>query len=147
MSIKITNDYLKQLEVKQNKTKTTSSDFQNLLEQELKTNQQPKNIATNMAPGTILPLNLQPSNLELNLMQDVDNLLKMWENYSQKLSSEQDSLKEIYGLLQEIQNKINKVKQHPFFAKQPTDLKNLLNEIEIMATTEEIKINRGDYFV
>lgn len=147
--MKIHGEYTKQLnpENKVNKPNSSKHDFKLFLEKELTTSSTNTKITSNAVTNAVspLPLNLQPSNLELNFMQEVDNLLTLWENYSQSLTSDGTTLKDVYALLKKIQDKIQGVKQNPFFSKQPEHIQNILKEVEIMATTEEIKINRGDY--
>jgi len=88
----------------------------------------------------------QFSDQERSAMQDVDSLLAKWENYADKLATgEGDSLKQAYGVLQNIESGVKQLKEElPSDAKN-TGLGSLVNELEVMTVTEKIKFNRGDY--
>jgi len=80
------------------------------------------------------------------LMEDIDQVLQQWENYSHQLGSPTTTLRETYATLQGIQRDLQSARQKlSELDKAPHQLASLLNELEVMVQTEEIKINRGDY--
>lgn len=80
------------------------------------------------------------------LLESVDRVLEQWEKYAEQLQSRESNLKQSYATLQEIGRNLEAVEA----ALQERDggdpaLHPLLNELQVMAVTEEIKLNRGDY--
>ena len=80
-------------------------------------------------------------------MNKMDMLLTQWEKYSQTLEMSQGSLREGFGLLTAIRQNIQAVKEdldgNPHIGEK---LQTMVAELDILATTEEFKFNRGDYF-
>lgn len=71
--------------------------------------------------------------------------LALWDNYTRALGSPRDgSLRDAWGFLENIDAQIGQMRDNPARAKNP-ELDSILNELEIMAATEKIKFNRGDY--
>lgn len=83
---------------------------------------------------------------EQAVMNNMDTLLAKWENYADTLASSSggDSLKQAYGVLENIETGVKQLKDD-----LPSDanagLGSLVNELEVMTVTEKIKFNRGDY--
>ncbi len=74
--------------------------------------------------------------------------LDMWDSYVNALgSSNQDgSLREAYSLLQGIDGQVSALKDNTASVRgQNAGLDSLVNELDVMTTTEKIKFNRGDY--
>ena len=74
--------------------------------------------------------------------------LDMWDSYVNALgSSGQDgSLREAYSLLQGIDGQVSALKNSTASVRgQNAGLDSLVNELDVMTTTEKIKFNRGDY--
>ncbi|WP_052507521.1 hypothetical protein [Desulfonatronovibrio magnus] len=82
---------------------------------------------------------------EPSLMNKMDSLLNMWENYAADMDSPDSNLKQVYNHLQNISQGIKDVKNSSSFENQRPEVKSILQELEVMTATEEIKINRGDY--
>ena len=88
----------------------------------------------------------QFSEQEQAVMKNMDSLLAKWEDYADQLASGSggDSLKQAYGVLQNIETGVKQLKDD-----LPSDanagLGSLVNELEVMTVTEKIKFNRGDY--
>ena len=78
-------------------------------------------------------------------MNQVDQLLSKWENYAAGLEKPEADLRGLYATLQEISRQIKELKENFNLNSQKPELKSILEELEIMTTTEEIKFNRGDY--
>ncbi|MFP4480966.1 MAG: hypothetical protein ACOC43_09385 [Desulfohalobiaceae bacterium] len=81
---------------------------------------------------------------EAGPMQRFEQILGQWEEYSQQLQQGQ-SLRQSYQTLQSINQDIQDLKQSPELSGQNPELKSMLGELEVLAVTEEIKLNRGDY--
>lgn len=90
----------------------------------------------------------EPTTGERAVMDNVDNLLNQWEKYADQLASSQTSgsLRQAYGMLENIQSGVQKLKdENPGLAGQSPQLSSLVNELEVLTVTEQIKFNRGDY--
>ncbi|WP_031481451.1 hypothetical protein [Maridesulfovibrio frigidus] len=77
----------------------------------------------------------------------VENLFGQLENYAQQLGSpEAGSLKNAYNTLEGVQGGVDSLKKDwPGVESENPELGSIVNELEVMAMTEQIKFNRGDY--
>lgn len=92
--------------------------------------------------------------VEENLIQDalrtdqaaarVSGLLDQWEQYAGALKGPQSDLKAMYGLLQGMTREVAEIKGSGL-AQGNEALGAMLNELDVLTTTETIKFNRGDY--
>jgi hypothetical protein len=85
---------------------------------------------------------------ERTAMENVDSLLTEWENYADRLaaSGQEGGLRQAYGVLEHIESGVQKLKQDwPGMDQENPNVGSLVNELEVMAVTEKIKFNRGDY--
>lgn len=83
-----------------------------------------------------------------NAFSQASGTLDMWDSYVNALgSSGQDgSLREAYSLLQGIDGQVAALKNSTESVRgQNAGLDSLVNELDVMTTTEKIKFNRGDY--
>ncbi|MBR4742531.1 MAG: hypothetical protein IK079_06530 [Desulfovibrio sp.] len=74
--------------------------------------------------------------------------LDLWDSYAQTLGSskENDALKNASSILDTITKQVAQLKSNAASMQaQNSGLNSLINELEIMATTERTKFNRGDY--
>ncbi len=81
-------------------------------------------------------------------LDQASGALDMWDSYAQKLRTPggEGNLRDAYSLLEGIESQVSTLKaQNKDALEQNPDLANLVNELEIMSTTEKIKFNRGDY--
>lgn len=88
------------------------------------------------------------ANAEKAIMEKVENLLDKWDQYAQNLQggSGAVNLKEAYGVLEDIDGTVQQIKgENPNLAQQSPALQGVVSELEVMAVTERIKFNRGDY--
>lgn len=87
------------------------------------------------------------ANLLQNTFDNASGTLDLWDMYAKKLSESQDSnLREAYSILESIGNNVEQLKSNASNLQTPNfNLNSLINEMDIMATTEKIKFNRGDY--
>lgn len=81
------------------------------------------------------------------VMDNVSSLLNQWEKYAGQLADGgSGQLRQAYGTLENIQSGVQKLKEeHPGLDGQSPQLSSMVNELEVMAATEQIKFNRGDY--
>ena len=81
------------------------------------------------------------------LFAQTSNTLDMWDAYVAKLGdAKSSSLRDAYALLEGVDAQVATLKQQagPALSQNP-QLAGLLNELEILTTTEKFKLNRGDY--
>lgn len=74
--------------------------------------------------------------------------LDMWDSYVSALgaSGQEGSLREAYALLQGIDGRVAELKAGAEGIRgRSTGLDALINELDVMTTTEKFKFNRGDY--
>ncbi|MCM0755645.1 hypothetical protein M7784_10355 [Desulfovibrio aminophilus] len=71
----------------------------------------------------------------------LDGLMDRWENYAAGLGSG-GNLKQAEAALQDIEAETGRVKE---MAQDDPGLKPIADELEILAATERVKFNRGDY--
>lgn len=71
--------------------------------------------------------------------------LALWDDYTRALGgSSTTALRDAWNFLEDIDTQITQMRANPARAKNP-ELDAIFNEIEILAATEKIKFNRGDY--
>ncbi len=152
--MKITSDQLAALQLQEkNKARNASGDaFAQALAQELESDSTATAgpAATQAGPVVRLDQALQAAMLnkptEQTIMDKMSSLLSKWENYSQIIGAADGDLREGYNLLSDIRQDIREVKSdlalNPALGK---NLETMVEELDILATTEEFKFNRGDY--
>lgn len=85
---------------------------------------------------------------EKAIMETVETLLDKWDVYASNLQGApgEASLKRAYGVLDDIDGSVRKLKgDHPDLSGMSPALQGMVSELEVMAVTERIKFNRGDY--
>jgi hypothetical protein len=154
MAMKITSDQLAALQLQQkNKARNGPDDgFAQALAQELDSGSEAKAGAAMTPAGPMVRLDqaLQAAMLnkptEQTIMDKMNSLLSKWENYSQIIGEADGDLREGYTLLADIRQDIREVKSDMALnPDQAQGLENMVEELDILATTEEFKFNRGDY--
>ncbi|MBI9112032.1 hypothetical protein [Maridesulfovibrio ferrireducens] len=77
----------------------------------------------------------------------IENLFGELENYAKHLGSpDSGGLKNAYKTLEGVQGGVESLKKDwPGVASENPELSSIVNELEVMAMTEQIKFNRGDY--
>ncbi len=145
-----------------NRVKPPSTAFGDLLNQEVAKSdtQTAKTSATLPPPGGLGPLGaligttgveaVAPAapQAEKTIMDKVESLLDKWDQYAQNLTSApgQANLKTAYGVLEDIDGSVQQIKgENPDLAQKHPALQGMVSELEVMAVTERIKFNRGDY--
>ena len=151
--MKITSDQLAALQLQQkNAARNASGEgFAQALAQELQSDSATAGTAaTPTGPVVRLDQALQAAMLtqptEQTIMDKMSSLLSKWENYSQIIGEANGDLREGYNLLADIRQDIREVKSD--LAQNPGlghSLESMVEELDILATTEEFKFNRGDY--
>ncbi|SDB17274.1 hypothetical protein SAMN05660653_00818 [Desulfonatronum thiosulfatophilum] len=115
--------------------------------------------AVSQPSGPMSPMHLTPTQMlfpvenapafQSKAMDTFDNLLSRWENYAHQLSADPQGLRNANGILEEISEQIGTLKANwpQQGSSQPLgpELRGMLDELEVMAVTERIKFNRGDY--
>ncbi len=152
--MKITLDQLAALQLQQkNAARTTKGEgFSRILDQEM-------NQPVPAHPGVATPLAMPMVGLdhvlrssmpdtvaEQSVMGKVDTLLSTWEDYSQVIGMADGNLRQGFQLLTEIRQGILELKTR--LAENPTigsEIRAMVEELDILAATEEFKFNRGDY--
>lgn len=80
------------------------------------------------------------------VMNKLENLLDEWENYAAKLGSPGATLRQADGDLRDIEKGIANIrKEWPSLGQDAPAMGKLVDEVEILAVAERIKLNRGDY--
>lgn len=152
--MKVTLDQLAALQHQQKNAARTTPDqgFAQALAQELESGTPAQSItgATPVVPAVRLDQAMQTTQLlnptEQTVMDKMDALLSQWENYSQIIGTKDGSLREGYTLLADIKQNIQSVKEDlAHKSSQGSRLANMVEELDILTTTEEFKFNRGDY--
>lgn len=150
--MKITPDQLAALQLQQKNAarNTPGEGFAQALAQELSQGSSAATPAATPAAGPVVRLDqaLQAAMLqkptEQTVMDKMNALLSKWEDYSQIIGSEDGNLREGYSLLADIRRDIQEVKTD--LAGSPAQgLAAMVEELDILTTTEEFKFNRGDY--
>lgn len=150
--MKITPDQLAALQLQQKNAARNApgEGFAQALAQELSEGSSAAASAASPAAGPVVRLDqaLQAAMLqkptEQTVMDKMNALLSKWEDYSQIIGSENGNLREGYTLLADIRQNIQEVKHN--LAQTPIQgLSAMVEELDILSTTEEFKFNRGDY--
>ncbi len=152
--MKITPEQIAALQLQQKNTarSTSGEGFAQALTQEMNSGSsvQAASTASPVVPmvglDQLLQTTMRQQPTEQTVMEKMDTLLSKWENYSQTLGTEEGSLREGYHLLNDIRQNIQEVKGD--LAQAPAvgqGLKTMIEELDILTTTEEFKFNRGDY--
>jgi hypothetical protein len=154
MAMKITSDQLAALQLTQKNTARNApgDGFAQALAQELDTNSAAQADTAQALAGPMVRLDqaLQAAMLckptEQNIMDKMQDLLSKWENYSRVIGGQEGNLREGYSLLADIQNDLQQVKDDLARVPAPGQgLTAMVEELDVLATTEEFKFNRGDY--
>jgi hypothetical protein len=157
--MKIHPDQIKALNKEQAKTeqqKPAEGKFGDVLAQEVQKDQATGETAKSggvkplQAPfraGMVEPVGAEHIPRGREIMQNLDNLLAEWEDYAGKLSGASEAgLKDAYGVLEGISSGVKELKDKtPDLGERHPGLKSMIDELEILATTERIKFVRGDY--
>ena len=160
--MKIHPDQLKALEQDQAKAKAAQQvdkGFGELLAKEVGAPGQTETAQGTLPPlgGTALSGNIlaaqaalagQPSESGQDVMERLENLMGDWETYASQIGSAQGAnLREANGSLEAIENGVAelKTKMSGLGKDADGDLEAVVQEVEILAVTERIKFNRGDY--
>lgn len=83
-----------------------------------------------------------------NVMENLENLVNNWEDYAAQVgaAAEGPNLRQANGMLESIENGVSDLKnQVAGLPGENPELDAMVEEVEIMAVTERIKFNRGDY--
>ena len=136
----------------QRKTGETSQDFGAMLYSQLAGNAQNEIAPLSGAPQAemISQILLDKSSLDYTALnsafEQASSALDLWDNYAQAIGQDQSSLRDAYSILQGIDSKVAQLRQDTAgMAIRHSGLDDVLNQLEILTTTEKFKLNRGDY--
>lgn len=149
-------DALQQQEQQGNKTKKVKgASFGEFLNQEVGQTQAGQSAAPVPGLQAINPL------LNINMVEQtkpvegdtqqltgkVEDVLGRLDDYAGQLtSSGESSLKDAYSSLEGLQSDVHEIRKNwPDMSKKNPELDSIVNEVEVMAVTEQMKFNRGDY--
>ncbi|WP_462325236.1 hypothetical protein [Desulfoplanes sp.] len=92
------------------------------------------------------PQQVTPSSEQQEIMNTMDGVLDQLDQYAKKLGSSDTNLRNIYQKLQGLGQQMDRLREsmHNQGTSSP-ELDALYNEMDILATTETFKLNRGDY--
>lgn len=83
---------------------------------------------------------------EAEVVNMLDGLLNQWDSYALTLAAPQGDLRSAYGILENMSSELKALKASaPGLTQGNGTLSSLFNELEVLATTETFKFNRGDY--
>lgn len=135
---------------------TEDKGFQNVLNQQLDSSANPAATQAGSAQSALLSqlmLNkTENSSMDTDTavlqaaFEEASGALDLWDTYAQTLgrSNTDTALKDAYSLLEGIDTRLSRIKSSPA-AGTNAILDGILNELEILSTTEKFKFNRGDY--
>ena len=148
---------LMQEQTKKSSQQQGAPGFEDLLTQEM---QKSQSSASASGMGQTVPLSqpgvlginallqsqgVEASNGQQEIMETMTGVLDQWDSYVEKLGSSGTTLRSAYSDLQDITQKMSKLKDTSGPENMPPGLEALRNEMEVLATTETFKLNRGDY--
>lgn len=78
---------------------------------------------------------------------DASGALDMWDSYVETLGSgRRESLRDAYALLEDISSKLGDLKRSaPALESRMPGFGDFVNRLDVLATSERFKFNRGDY--
>jgi len=159
--MKITTEYLQPLEGEQEtRTRRTESGegFGELLSRELGAQEGVAAAGLQPPAAPLLPHQIaaaqgaaavdESATTGQGVMDTLENIMGEWENYASQIagSGSGDALRKADGALTSIENDVAGLKSsYPDLGDDDPGLKSVVDEMEILAVTERIKFNRGDY--
>lgn len=90
-----------------------------------------------------------PATDEKLVIKEFEGLLSKWEQYAVGLdpTTSESGLRQAFGVLEDINSGVKQLKEEwPNMGKDSPQIKSMIDELEVLAVTEQIKFNRGDYF-
>jgi hypothetical protein len=94
-------------------------------------------------PLTLSSLEVTPTRQKV--MEALDSVLSRWDAYSKNLGSADPDLRQAYQFLEKISSDIRTLKESELTENNKKQFGPILDELEILTVTEQIKFNRGDY--
>ncbi|MEW5774872.1 MAG: hypothetical protein AB1916_15240 [Thermodesulfobacteriota bacterium] len=160
--MKINTEQLRPLESDQESKKArraeTGEGFGELLSRELDAREVVPAPGLRPPPAPLLPHQIatageaaateQSTTAGREVMDKLENILGEWENYASHLAEPavEDGLRKANGALESIESDVAGLKSRwPGLGKDHPSLQSVVDELEILAVTERIKFNRGDY--
>ncbi|MDY6791223.1 MAG: hypothetical protein SWH54_08145 [Thermodesulfobacteriota bacterium] len=131
-----------------NNIKNQGIDFGTVLKNEVEKSAELKSGPQQMPPiSSITPIQLNALSPAQNasMIDRVENLLNVLEEYQQKLNDPHFSLKEIDSLVKQMEKEKENLTPVLDSLSDDNGLKNILNQALVTSSLETIKFNRGDY--
>jgi hypothetical protein len=150
-------DALQQQEQGNKTKKVKGASFGEFLDQEVEQTQASASQTATSVPGLqainpLLNLNMVENvqsveNDTQQLTGKVEGVLGRLDDYAGQLSSSgESSLKDAYSSLEGLQSDVQEIRKNwPDMSQKNPELDAIVNEVEVMAVTEQMKFNRGDY--
>ena len=160
--MKITSEQLRalqELEAKKSTTSKAGGDFSELLTRQLDERGQSAPVMPEKATASVQGLatislsgmaQSAESSAQLHSEEaatQMDGMVTTFERYANQMArNEGADLREAYALLESMSGQIAGFKsQFPNAGEEMPELASMLNELDVLATTETFKFNRGDY--
>lgn len=161
--MKISNEKLRAIqeqEAQRARTQKSSDDFTDILSRQLDAGQAMSADGVSQSPVSaqgvsVLPMTgMQANGLDSNpadfeeATTRMESMFSTFEQYADTIGREgTGDLREAYSLLESMNSQIAGFKERfPDASAQQPQFASLLNEIDVLATTETFKFNRGDYY-
>lgn len=127
---------------------TPNADFKNILKESVENSTenpskiQPSTLMDPVSEIRFNPLSTQDKNI---MVERIDNLLNLLDNYRQQLSDPHVTLRTLEPVMNTIAKEKNQLSGLLDSMPNEDGLKHILNQTLITASLEVIKFNRGDY--
>ena len=128
--------------------KAQGTDFGTVLKNEVEKSSELKSGPQQMSPiSSISPIQLNALSPAQNesIIDRVENLLNVLDEYQQKLNDPHFSLKEIDPLIKQMEKEKENLAPVLDSLMEDDGLKDILNQALVTSSLETIKFNRGDY--
>lgn len=101
--------------------------------------------AMQLTAAQLLYPSATPPASETKAMDTIDNLLSQWENYADQLAASPQGLRGAHDILNRISSEVGDLKANLPQGGSASGLRSMVDELEVLAVTERIKFDRGDY--
>ena len=126
----------------------TGVSFNHILQNAMSNGSQPACPDITLPPAAGIPITaLQPTDqgADRKLLEQVDNLISILEDYQQKMDDPRFSLKDVHPLIEKMAAESQKLRPVLEGLPDETPMKDILNRALVSSSVEVIKFNRGDY--
>jgi len=150
MKITKTDDLVKAVvpEKIQSRPPATQGDFGDVLKETMKTLGGTQTaVQASMGVEPVFPLQLQRlSTIDKHtIVEGIENVLDLLDDYQRKLADQTVTLKDIHPLISAIEHENQNLKPLLNKLREGDELKQILNQTLVTTSLEVIKFNKGDY--